>query len=507
MKRHTRFTRFLIWTLVFVSFALMLSGCSEATPSPTSKPQAGGTVTVGIQQEPGTFDPFLAQAAGDKEILFNLYEGLYKSDASGVMQPALALSHTLSADAKVYTFKLRQGVKFHDGKALTSADVVYSYGQATREGSNVAGLSGIDSVTAPDAQTVVITLKAPDVELLPFLNTAIVPQGAEKLQEKPVGTGPFRFEAYTTGQQVVLVKNESYWIDGKPVVDRVEFRIASNADAAFLELKAGNIDIFPYLSFERAGEIADRYETREDIKNMVQILALNNDRPPFDDVRVRKAMNLAIDRQGLLDQTNEGYGTELASGMSPAMGRFYNAELEGMFDQNIAEAKSLLAAAGFADGFETTITVPSNYGYHVNSAVVLAEQLKAVGIKAAIEQVDWQTWLERVYFGRDYATTVIALTSEFTPKDVLSRYVSDSSGNFINFSSTEYDRIFREIQPMTDEASRIAGYKTLQKILADEAASVYLQDPATMVAVSKGIGGYETFLIYAQDLSTVYRID
>ena len=437
----------------------------------------------------------------------NLYEGLYKSDAAGMMQPALALSHTVSPDAMTYTFKLRQDVKFHDGKTLTSEDVVYSYGQATREGSNVAGLAGIASVTAPDAQTVVITLTAPDVELLPFLNTAIVPQGAEKLQEMPVGTGPFRFESYSTGQQVILVKNDAYWIAGKPIVDRVEFRIASNADAAFLELKAGNIDIFPYLSFERAGEIADRYETREDIKNMVQLLALNNERPPFDDVRVRKAMNLAVDRQGLLDQTNEGYGTELASGMSPAMGRFYNADLEGMFDQNIAEAKSLLAAAGFADGFDTTITVPSNYGYHVNSAVVLAEQLKAVGIRASIEQVDWQTWLERVYFGRDYATTVIALTSEFTPKDVLSRYVSGSSGNFINFSSTEYDRIFDEIQPMIDEEARIGGYKSLQQILADEAASVYLQDPATMVAVSKSIGGYETYLIYAQDLSTVYRVD
>ena len=516
MNEKSRAARILALFAASAMIFTILAGCGGTTPTgvPTSAgttatavPKAGGSVIVGIQQEPGSFNPYLATAAGDREILFNVCEGLYKSDASGAMQPALATSYTMSADARTYTFVLRQGVVFHDGKTLTADDVVYSFGLAMAKGSVVSGLGGIDRVAAPDAQTIVITLKDPDVELMPFMGCPIVPKDAANLADKPIGTGPFKFESYSIGQSVVLVRNDKYWIPGRPYLDRVEFRISANTDAAFLELKAGNIDIFPYLSFERSGEIADKYDTREDLKNMVQLLALNNTRAPFSDPRVREAINLAIDRKGLLDLTNEGYGTALTSGMSPALGRFYNASLEGMFDQDLVKAKSLLAEAGFANGFETTITVPSNYGYHVNTATVLAEQLKAVGIKATIVQVDWTTWINEVYKARNFDTTVIALTSEYTPKDVLSRYVSTAGGNFINFASAEYDRVYGATLLLTDEAARIEGYKQLQKILADDAASVFLQDPVTMVAVSKKIGGYETFKIYAQDLSTVYRID
>ncbi len=499
-------------TILLTSVAL-LSGCVGPTPGTTApssgsgEPKSGGTVVVGIQQEPGHFNPYLAQAAGDREILFNVYEGLYKSDASGTMQPALAESYTMSPDAMSYTFVLRDGVRFHNGKKLAAEDVVYSFEQAMADGSIVTGLEGISSVTATDSRTVVVRLEEPDVELLPFMGCPIVPAGAEELDAQPIGTGPFRFESYEIGQKVVLTRNADYWIPSRPYLDRVEFRIAADTDAAFLDLKAGSIDIFPYLSFERAGEIEDRYEAREDIKNMVQLLALNNSRAPYDDVRVRMAVNLAVDRQGLLDLTNEGYGTTLSSGMSPAMGVYHNPDLNDRFKQDLDTAQKLLSEAGYADGFDTTITVPSNYGYHVNTAVVLADQLKAVGIRATIVQVDWGTWLEVVYKGRDYDTTVIALTSEFTPKDVMSRYVSDAGGNFLNYASDEYDALFAQIQPLTDPQARIDGYKRLQTILADDAASVFLQDPVTMVAVSKQIGGYETYKIYAQDLAGVYRLD
>lgn len=499
--------------LALVAGTALLSGCVGSTPGPTTPPTAsggpryGGTVVVGIQQEPGHLNPFLAQAAGDREILFNVFEGLYKSDASGTMQPALAESYSMTTDAMSYTFVLRGGVRFHNGKELTAEDVVYSFEQAMADDSIVTGLEGIASVTATDSRTIVVRLTAPDVELLPFMGCPIVPAGSEDLDTNPIGTGPFRFESYEIGQQVVLTRNPDYWVSGRPYLDRVEFRISADTDAAFLELKAGSIDIFPYLSFERAGEIADRYEAREDIKNMVQLLALNNSRAPYDDIRVRKAMNLAIDRQGLLDLTNEGYGTKLSSAMSPAMGVYHNPDLDGRFEQTLETARTLLDEAGYPDGFETTITVPSNYGYHVNTAVVLADQLKAVGIRATIEQVDWGTWLEVVYKGRDYDTTVIALTSEFTPKDVMSRYVSDAGGNFLNYASQAYDTLFAQIQPLTDPQERIDGYKQLQAILADDAASVFLQDPVTMVAVSKQIGGYETYKIYAQDLAGVYRLD
>lgn len=492
------------------------SGCVNRPTSPTTAPTTthlpgdpvyGGTIVVGIQQEPVHFNPYLAQAAGDREILFNVYEGLYKSDAAGTMRPALALSYTMSADAMLYTFTLRPNVRFHDGRVLTAEDVVYSFSLAMAPGSIVTGLGNIERVTAPDAQTVEIRLLAPDVELLPFMGCPIVPAGTDDLDNHPVGTGPFRFSSYEIGQKVTLTRYEDYWLSGRPYVDRVDFRVLTDPDAAFLELKSGAIDIFPYLSFERADEISARFEAREDIKNMVQLLALNNARPPFDDVRVRRALSLAIDRQGVLDLTNEGHGARLISGLSPAMGDYYNTALDARFEPDLDAARQLLTEAGYPDGFDTTITVPSNYAYHVNTAIVLANQLKAVGVRATIQQVDWGTWLDVVYKGRDYDTTVIALTSEFTPKDVLSRYVSTAGDNFVNFASDAYDQLFSTIQPLTDLAARIDGYRRLQEILADEAASVFLQDPVTMVAVAKPIAGYETYRIYAQDLSGVWRLD
>ena len=132
------------------------------------------------------------------------------------------------------------------------------------------------------------------------------------------------------------------------------------------------------------------------------------------------------------------------------------------------EAKRLLAEAGYEDGFSTTVTVPSNYIFHVDTAVILAEQLKAVGIDLEILQVDWATWLEQVYVGRDFDSTVIALTSEFTPKDVLARYDTESSGNFINFTNDEYDTVFATVQASVDMEERITGYHRLQEILVEE---------------------------------------
>ena len=517
-----RFRKSLAWILASVLLLLFAAGCGPEGPtSPTSgTPMDGGSVTVTITQEPNRLNPFTAQAAGDKEILFNIYEGLLKPDATGAMQPALATGYAMSDDARTYTFPIRQGVVFHDGTPMTMEDVVYSLEKAAGlDGSEPrTGMDGIASVEA-DGDTVVLHLSEPDVELTPFLITAIVPAGTADaddtdpenvipaaLDSQPIGTGPFRFVSYTVGQDITLEKNDAYWMDGVPILDEVVFKIAADMDAAFLEMKAGNVDIFPYLSFERESEIQDLYDTREDLKNMVQIFALNNDRAPFDDMRVRQAMNLAVDRQGLLDQLNAGHGTPLTSGMSPAMGDYYNADLEGRFDRDVDEAKRLLADAGYADGFSTTVTVPSDYIFHVNTAVILAEQLKEVGIDLEINQVDWATWLETVYFGRNFDSTVIALTSEFTPKDVLNRYASEASGNFINFSNGEYDAVYATVQASVDSAERIDGYRRLQEILVDEAASVYLQDPATMVAVNRHIGGYSIYPVYVQDLSTVYRI-
>ena len=496
--------------MTLILCAGIMCSCTQNTKSPDTTTAAkslyGGDVVVGITQEPNLFDPHTAVAAGDKEILFNVFEGLVKCTSTGAFVPALATDYTISEDAMTYTFTIRQGVFFHNGEAMTPDDVVYSLKRAAGLDTGtplVTALSGIASVEKSGTDKVIVTLKAPDAELIPFFTAAVIPHDVADIGKTPIGTGPFVFDSYTVGQSVVLTKNTKYWQNGLPYLDKVTFKITADLDAAFIELKSGTIDIFPYLTNDKAQQITDKYNIVSGGTNMVQIFALNNAVEPFNNPLVREAMNYAVDKDTIIKQT-AGAGSKLETGMSPAMGNYYDTSLDGSFPYNIEKAKELLTQAGYPDGFSTTVTVPSNYVIHVNTAVVLAEQLKKVGITLDIKSVDWATWLSDVYAGRNFDTTVIALTSEYSPRDVLSRYVSTADGNFINFSDPEYDTIFAKTVSETDEAKRIDLYHQLLAILVKDSSSVYLQDPSNIVAVKKDLTGYLVYPIYVQDLSTVH---
>ena len=180
-----------------------------------------------------------------------------------------------------------------------------------------------------------------------------------------------------------------------------------------------------------------------------------------------------------------------------------DSSLDGTFDQDLEKAKSLMAEAGYENGFDLTCTVPSNYLIHVNTAVELASELKAIGINLEIKQVDWGTWLEQVYKGRQYETTVIALTSSYAPYDVLERYQSTSDGNFINYSNSEVDKLMAQIPLTADNDERTELYHQVLGLLTADACSVYLQDPTTITAVSTRLEGYHVYPMYVQDMSQV----
>ena len=199
----------------------------------------------------------------------------------------------------------------------------------------------------------------------------------------------------------------------------------------------------------------------------------------------------------------DGAGVELSTAMSPAMGSYYDTSLDGSFAQDVEKAKSLLAEAGYENGFDITCTVPSSYLIHVNTAVELASELKAVGINLEIKQVDWATWLDVVYKGRQYETTVIALTSTYAPYDVLERYQSTADGNFINYSNPDVDKLMAQIPMTSDQGERTALYHQVLGILTDDACSVYIQDPTTITAVATRLEGYHVYPMYVQDMSQV----
>lgn len=463
----------------------------------------GGEAVVGITQEPMIFDPHTVEAAGDKEILFNVYEGLMKFDSTGTLNPCLATDVSISDDATQYTFTLREGVTFHDGSEFDAGDVVYSLNRASEL---MPELAFIEDVTDNGDNTVTVTLDGPNSEMLSYFTAAIIPEDSgDTIGETRIGTGPFIFESYEAGIGIVLVRNENYWNPELPYLDRVTFKVCADMDAGFLELQSGAIDIFPYLTTDKSSQLdTETFDVLSLGSNMVQGLFLNNAVAPFDDVRVRRALNYAINREEIINLTMDGAGLPLTTAMSPVMGEAYDTSLDGTYDQDIERAQELLAEAGFPNGFDMTITVPSNYLVHVNTAVALADQLSAIGVNATIEQVDWATWLDSVYTNREFQSTVICLTSDYAPYDVISRYISTGDGNFINYSNPRVDECITSLPLTPDEDERILIYREILLNMTEDAASVYIQDPYSTCAVNRRLEGYELYPMYVQDMSTVH---
>ncbi|ROR28559.1 peptide/nickel transport system substrate-binding protein [Mobilisporobacter senegalensis] len=514
---------FLVLLILLVSIALY--GCSgekktevkEETPNTddmvSTEPQTGGSVVVGILQDLDSLDPHKAVAAGTKEVLFNVFEGLVKPDKDGNLVPAVASDYEISPDGLVYTFTLREGIKFHNGEAVTVQDIEYSIkrcaGLLDEKDSSVvvdAALSNIKEVNIKDERTVELVLKEANTELLGYLTVAIIPKDYKEQGTKPVGTGPFRFVSYTPLESMIVEKNPEYYVEGKPYLDKVTFKIVANTDAAFMELQAGSIDIFPYLTDSQAKQLEGTMRIEEGHMNLVQALFLNNKVAPFDNIKVRQALNYAIDKQTILDMVAGGKGSIIGTNMFPAYAKYYLEELNDVYPYDPEKAKALLKEAGLPDGFTFAITVPSNYQYHVDTAQVIVEQLKAVGISATINQVEWATWLSEVYTERKYEATIIGLDARLAPRDAMDRYLSTADNNFVNYSNSEYDATLDKAIRTVDENEKVESYQKLQTLLTEDAASVYIQDPPLLVAVNKKLAGYTFYPVYVQDMSVVYFI-
>ena len=269
----------------------------------------GGSIVVGIQNDLDSLDPHLAGSAGTSEVLFNIFEGLVKPNSEGELIPAVASDYKISEDGMCYTFTLRDQVKFHNGEPVTIEDVIYSVKRCAgmledQTEPLVSAYSVIAEIRTPDEKTIELVLSEADTELIGYLTEAILPEGYENQASAPIGCGPFRFVSYAPQQSFVMERFEEYWGE-RPYLDRVEFRIAANTDSAMMELKAGTIDIYPYLTSDQANELSGQYEILIGTSNLVQALFLNNAAEPFQDVRVRQALCYAIDAQEIMDMDGE----------------------------------------------------------------------------------------------------------------------------------------------------------------------------------------------------------
>lgn len=467
------------------------------------------TVVVGIQQDLDSLDPHMADAAGTSEVLFNIFEGLVKPDKNGNLVPAVASEYKISEDGMTYTFTLRDGVTFHNGEPVTIDDVVYSINRCAgrlegQEAPLVSAYSDITEVNRIDDKTVELVLASADTELLGYLTAAIIPDDYDKQTEAPIGTGPFKFVSYSPQHQFVMEAYDGYWQQGVPKLDKVEFRIVANTDSAMLELKSGSIDLYPYLTSDQARELEGQMEVQVGTSNLVQAMFLNNAVAPFDKLEVRQALACLVNPQEIMAMVADGYGTEIGSNMFPAFGKYYLESTKDVYEPDVERAKTLLTQAGYPDGFEMTITVPSNYQFHIDTAQVIVEELKKANITAKINLVEWETWLTETYKGKQYQATVVGLDADLAPKDLLDRYHSEARNNFVNFSNGEYDEVLEAAMASIDDAEKVEKYQRLQQILAEQAASVYIQDPAKLVAINPKLAGFEFYPVYVLDMSGVY---
>ena len=494
-----------------------LTGCGGSSTEKTpegGQTQTGSTdavaneITVGIAQDlDDSLDPHLAVAAGTKEVMFNVFEGLMKPTSTGDLTPAVAESYTVSEDRLTYTFTLREGVKFHNGDEVTAEDVVYSISRCadTTDGTPlVEAFSVIQSVEAVDARTVAITIAEPSNEFISYMTTAILPADYDQQDTAPVGTGPFKFVSRAAQDNIVLERFDEYW--GTPAyLDKVTFKIMENADSLVMSLQSGAIDLCSHLTSTQVAQLGGDFYVAEGTMNLVQALYLNNAEKPFDDVRVRQALCYAVDKQGIIDLAFDGYGSPIGSSMYPAFGKYFDESLTNYYTKDVEKAKSLLTDAGYPNGFEMTITVPSNYQPHIDTAQVLVEQLKEIGVTAKIELVEWGTWVSDVYAGRQFQSTVVGVdASNMTARALLERFTSDYAKNFINYNNADYDALFQQALTTYDDAEQTAIYKAMEKNLTENAANVYIQDLADLVAVRQGLEGVTFYPIYVLDLANLH---
>ena len=469
---------------------------------------AAGELNVGIAQDlDSSLDPHKTVKAGTREVMFNVFEGLLKPDASGNLNPAVAESYTVSDDHLLYTFKLRSGVKFHNGQDVTPEDVIWSYQRCAEPDSadiiQVAAFAGVEMYAEGD-DTVCFQLQEPSNEFTSYLTTAILPKDYTEQDTQPVGTGPFKFVSRTAQESVVLERFDDYWGE-KPDLTKVTYKIIENADSILLSLQSGAVDVFAHLTTTQIAQLGDGFHVEEGTMNLVQALYLNNAEKPFDDVRVRQALSYAVDRQQILDLAFDGYGTLLGSSMYPAFSKYFDDELTNYYTYNTEKAKELLTEAGYPNGFDMTITVPSNYQSHMDTAQVIVEQLKAVGINAAIQPVTWESWVQDTYSNRQFQSTVVGVdASNMTARAMLERFVSTASRDFINYNNADYDALFAQAQACYDDGEQTALYRAMEKNLAENAANVYIQDMADFVAVRDGLEGPSFYPIYVLDLSTIH---
>jgi peptide/nickel transport system substrate-binding protein len=470
--------------LLLVALALLV------VMSPGTVPAQQNLVVQAATEPPGLDLTATPASATAGIVFYNVQEALVKVDRHGKLVPWLADKwHT--SDNKNYTFFLKKGVRFQNGREMKAADVKFVFDRAMNPETKhpaVKQYEVIADIIVKDDYTLTFALKTTNANFLLTMarqGSVIYPREAvDTLKSEPIGTGPYKVAEWVRGDRIVLAKNTDYHVKGLPKLDRVTYRFIPDPNAALAALKAGDVDATMFgLGPEHIPDLQKdpRFqvivgETTNDV-----IMSMNNSRKPFSDVRVRRAVTYGINKPDVVKGAMFGFGRVLGTNVDPL--NPYFVDMSGAMPYDPAKAKKLLAEAGYPNGFEAVLKVAPQYYYTVRTGEVLADQLQKVGVKIKIEQIEWGQWLSRVWKDADYDLTIIGHAEAW---DV---------GNYANpkyyfrYDSADFQKLFQESEVTVDDKARRELYVKIQKKLVEDAPVVWLYIHPRLVVTKKGLQG------------------
>lgn len=463
------------------------------------------TLVMAMTLEPPGLDPTIAPAAAIGEVVhYNVFEGLTKIRDNGQVGPLLADSWTVSPDMTKFTFKLKPGVKFSDGTAFDAADVKYSFETYAGEKSTnkrKAVFANIAGIETPDPLTVAVTLKKSDPTFLFSLgeNTAVItaPESAATNATKPVGTGPYRVETWVKGDSVTLTANPAFRNAGAVAIKTVKIRFIGDQGAMVAAMRAGDIDAVPVgITGENFREFKKdkRFVTTEGSTEGETMVIINNKRKPFDDVRVRRALTHAIDKEAVIEAASAGFGKVIGSHFPPHDPAYV--DLTKQYPYDPAKAKALLKEAGVGN-LEITLRLPPP-AYARQSGEAIQAMLSQVGITAKIENVEWAQWLDGTFKNKNFDLTII---SHVEPNDIV-KYAEPEY--YFQYDSQAARDLIAKANSTLVPAERTKALQDLQRLLANDAVNVYLYNLPRLGVYKTGLKGFWVNApIFVNDLTAV----
>lgn len=496
-----------------LSFAAAVAGLIGLASAATAQ----STLYFGISSEPRNLEPQIQAGTVHRSFTLTLHRGLVNYGLDGNLSNELAESYEIAPDALSLTFKLREA-KFHNGEAVTAADVKATFERIMAEGST-AGLRNqfeiVEAVEAVDDKTVRITFKRPTVTFVHFLalpEAVILPaswiaeHGADATAASPIGAGPFKFVSWQRGRELTVEKFDDYYKEGKPRVDQITFQFYADENTRTNAIKSGDVDLIDYVPARELASIeADADLKLASTTGPFMAVQFNTRAKPFDDPRVRRAIGYAIDRQVVINTAFDGFGSPVWGLGIPEGYPAYDAEKAQYFSHDLEQAKALLAEAGYPDGFEVRMVSSSQYSFHQNTAVAVQAELAKIGIKVNLDLSDWATRTSKI-LAADYDMAVMGTVGEITDPDWLAYhyYGGENLVRNVNpayFNDAEVNAMFDEGRRIVNEAERAALYGKLTDKLLEESPLVFLLFRDQSYALRQNVEGFTNLPAFLTFLS------